>query len=213
MGRFHRATITPTKAELIAEWAPTQAWGPQPDDVIEMIGSYRFDDPDGRVGMEVHLLTAAGTVLQVPLTYRDEPLAGADDALITEMHHSVLGTRWVYDGLRDPQLVVMLAAVTMTGQGEALGMAVYDGRWYVAPSNVRIQGGGWTEERVPVDGFVLERDDATASVLRNDRFELTVYRRPVTGPRPPMGLTATWGPHETVVLAEVRDLAPPAVPG
>ena len=128
---------------------------------IEVIGSYRFDDPDGRVGMETHLVTAGGTLLQVPLTYRDEPLDGAEDALITEMQHSVLGTRWVYDGLRDPRLVVMLAAVAMTGQGEALGMAVYDGRWYIAPSNVRIQGGGWTQERVPVDGFELESDEAT----------------------------------------------------
>ena len=42
-------------------------------------------------------------------------------------------------------------------------MAVYDGRWYIAPSNVRIQGGGWTEERVPIDGFELETDEATAS--------------------------------------------------
>ena len=81
--------------------------------------------------------------MQVPLTYRDEPLDGAEDGLISEMQHSVLGTRWVYDGLRDSQFVVMLAAVTMTGQGEALGMAVYNGRWYIAPTNVRIQGGGW----------------------------------------------------------------------
>ncbi len=213
MAIFHRATITPTKAELIAEWAPTQVWGPHRDDPIHVIGSYRFDDPNGRVGMEVHLLTAAGTLLQVPLTYRDEPLPGAEDALITQMQHSVLGPRWVYDGLRDPQLVVMLAGVTMTGQGEALGMVVYDGRWYIAPSNVRIQGGGWTDERVPVDGFELERDDASASVLHNERFELTMYRRPVAGPRPPVGLTATWDEGDAVVLAEVRELAPPAPPG
>ena len=71
-------------------------------------------------------------------------------------------------------------------------MAVYDGRWYIAPSNVRIQGGGWTQERVPVDGFEVEPDDATSVVLRNDRFELTVFRRPVPGPRPAIGLTATW---------------------
>ena len=161
MALFHLATITPTKAELIAEWAPTQPWGLAADVPIEVIGSYRFDDPDGRVGMETHLVTAGGTLLQIPLTYRDEPLEGADDALIVEMQHSVLGTRWVYDGLRDPRLVVMLAAVAMTGQGEALGMAVYDGRWYIAPSNVRIQGGGWTQERVPVDGFEVGHDDAT----------------------------------------------------
>jgi hypothetical protein len=205
---FHLATITPTKDELIAQWAPTQSWGPSPGDPVEVIGSYRFDDPDGRVGMETHLVASGGALLQVPLTYRDEPLEGADDALITEMHHSVLGTRWVYDGLRDPRLVVMLAAVAMTGQGEALGMAVYDGRWYIAPSNVRIQGGGWTLERVPVDGFELVSDDASASVLRNDRFDLTVFRRPVAGPRPPIGLTATWdGQPDAVVLAEARESA------
>jgi maltokinase-like protein len=173
---------------------------------VHVIGSYRFDDPEGRVGMETHLVTARGTLFQVPLTYRDEPLDGAEDALITEMQHSVLGTRWVYDGLRDPRLVVMLAAVAMTGQGEALGLAVYDGRWYIAPSNVRIQGGGWTQERVPVDGFELASDEATASVLRNDRFELTVFRRPVPGPRPAIGLTATWdGRSDAVVLAEIRE--------
>ena len=206
MALFHLATITPTKADLIARWAPTQPWGPPADAPLEVLGAFRFDDPGGRVGIETHLVTAGGTVFQVPLTYRDEPLEGADAAFITEMEHSVLGTRWVYDGLRDPQFVVMLAAVTMTGQGEAVGMANHDGRWYVAPTNVRIEGGGWTQERVPVDGFELESDAATASILRNDRFELTVFRRPVQGPRPPIGLTATWdGRSDAVVLAEVRE--------
>ena len=206
MGLFHLATITPTKAELIAEWAPTQPWGPPADAPIEVIGSYRFDDPEGRVGMETHLVAAGGSLVQIPLTYRDEPLDGADGALIVEMQHSVLGTRWVYDGLRDPRFVVMLAAVAMTGQGEALGMAVYDDRWYIAPSDVRIQGGGWTQERVPVDGFEVEREDATRVVLRNDRFDLTVFRGPVPGPRPAIGLTATWtGQPAPVVLAEVAE--------
>ena len=206
MARFHRATITPTKAELIAEWAPTQPWGPAAGANLDLIGSYRFDDPDGRVGMETHLVAAEGGLLQVPLTYRDEPLAGAEHALITEMQHSVLGTRWVYDGLRDPVLVMMLAGVTMTGQGEALGMAMYDGRWYIAPTNVRVVGGGWSQERVPVDGFELQSDDAATTVLRNDRFELTVFRRPAPGARPTIGLTATWeGQPEPVVLAEVRE--------
>jgi hypothetical protein len=156
--------------------------------------------------METHLVTAGGTLLQVPLSYRDEPLVAAEDAFIAEMHHSVLGTRWVYDGLGDPMFVVMLAGVAMTGQGEALGMVVYDGRWYIAPSNVRIQGGGWTQERVPVDGFELDADNATSVVLRNDRFDLTVFRRPVPGPRPAIGLTATWdGQPNAVVLAELRE--------
>lgn len=205
MALFHRATVTPTKDEIIAEWAPTRPWGPSTGDSIEVIGSYRFDDPEGRVGMETHLVAAGGVVLQVPLTYRDEPLDGAEDALITEMQHSVLGRRWVYDGLRDPRLVMMLAAVAMTGQGEALGMVVSDGRWYIAPSRVRIRGGGWTQERVPVDGFELASDDA-ACVLHNDRFALTVFRRPAPGPRPAVGLTARWdGQRDAVVLAEVSE--------
>jgi Maltokinase N-terminal cap domain len=206
MALFHAATITPTKAELIAKWAPTRPWGPPAAEPVEVIGSYRFDDPDGRVGMETHLVRAGDGLLQVPLTYRDEPLDGADDALITEMEHSVLGTRWVYDGLRDPVLVTMLAAVTMTGQGEALGMVEYDGRWHIAPSPVRIQGGGWNQERVPVDGFELVSGDDPVAVLRNDRFELTAYRRPEPGPRPAIGLTATGdGLPGTVVLAAVRE--------
>lgn len=206
MALFHLATITPTKAELIAEWAPTQPWGPSADVPIEVIGAFRFDDPEGRVGMETHLVTAGSTILQVPLTYRDEPFEGADAALVGEMQHSVLGTRWVYDGLRDPRLILMLAAVAMTGQGEALGMALHDGRWYIAPTNVRIQGGGWTEERVPVDDFEIADSDATSAVLRNNRFELTVFRRPEPGARPAIGLTATWvGQSNPVVLAEVRE--------
>ncbi len=206
MALFHRATITPTKADLIAAWAPTQPWGAPATDSIDVIGSFRFDDPEGRVGMETHLVMAGGVLLQVPLTYRDEPLPDAGDAFITEMHHSVLGTRWVYDGLRDARFVVMLAAVTMTGQGEALGMAQYEGRWYIAPSNVRIQGGGWTQERVPVDEFELKSDDTTACVLHNERFELAVFRRPTAGPRPPIALTASWdAPPDSVILAAVQE--------
>ena len=85
-------------------------------------------------------------------------------------------------------------------------MAMYEGRWYVAPSNVRIQGGGWSQMRVPVDQFELDVDEADRSVLRNDRFELTMFRRPVAGPRPAIALTATWDGHdEPVVLAELRE--------
>jgi hypothetical protein len=207
MARFHRATLTPTKPELIADWAPTQPWGPAPDATVEVIGSFRFDDPDGRVGMETHLVTAGDTLLQVPLTYRDEPLGSASEHLIGEMDHSELGTRWVYDGLGDPLFVTMLAGVTLTGQGEALGMVVLKDRWYVAPSAVRIRGGGWAPQVAPVDGFEPTGADGARVVLANDRFELEVFRQPAVGPRPPIGLTATWhGQADAVVLAAVREL-------
>ena len=208
MAVFHRATIQPTKQELLATWAPTQPWGPPAEQPLHMIGSYRFDDPNGRVGMETHLFTVAGQLFHVPLTYRDEPLADGEAGLITQMSHSVLGNRWVYDGLHDPVFHVMLAGVAMTGQGEALGTVVYEGRFYLAPSSVRISGGGWGQERVPVDGFQLASDDAGTAVLRNDRFDVTFFRRPLPGARPPIGLTATWpGQEEPVVLAAVEDRA------
>ena len=206
MAVLHHATITPTKAELIAGWAPSRPWGPPPADPIGIVGSFRFDDPEGRVGLEVHLVRAGDALFQVPLTYRDAPLAGAGDSLLTTAEHSVLGTRWVYDGLGDPVFVLMLAAFALTGQGEALNMFRSDGGWLVAPGNVRIHGGGWREGPVQVDEFESGSESGSASVLRNDRFELTVFRRPVPGERPEIGLTATVdGSDREVVLAQLRE--------
>jgi hypothetical protein len=206
MGLFHVATITPSKEDLIANWAPSQPWGPAPGSTMEFVGAFRFDDPEGCVGMETFVAIADGELFQIPLTYRDAPLEGADDALISTMDHSALGKRWVYDGLGDPRFVVMMAAVAMTGQGEALGMARHESRWYIAPAKVRIQGGGWARGPVPVDGFVHEQDDDVSVTLANDRFELKVFRRPRYGSRPPIGLTATWlDQPNPVVLAEVRE--------
>jgi hypothetical protein len=206
MAIYHRATLTPTKAEMVADWIATQPWGPNPGEPVEVIGAYRFDDPNGQVGMETHVATAGGALFHVPVTYRDAPLEGADDSLICEMQHSALGARWVYDGLRDPIFVTMLAAVSMTGQGEAVGMVEIDGRWVVVPSTVSIQGGG-RSERVAVDGFEPVAIDAADAVLRNDRFELIVHRRPAAGPRPTIGLTGTWaGQTEPVVLTELHEL-------
>ena len=208
MARLHAATLTPTKVELIERWTRTQPWGPSADQPIELVGAFRFDDPEGQVGMETHLVRSGEVVMQVPLTYRSQPLAGADDALISTMEHSVLGTRWVYDGLRDPQLVFMLAAVAMTGQGEALSMVEYDSRWLIVPSKVRITGGGWTGGRVPVDRFELLEGDVSTVLFRNDRLELKAFRRPIARPRPNMGLTATWdGQSEPVLLAEVVEIS------
>ena len=68
-------------------------------------------------------------------------------------------------------------------------------------------GGGWTQERVPVDRFELASDERAGSVLRSDRFQLTVFRRPRPGPVGSMQLTATWpSQDEPVVLATVAEL-------
>ena len=45
------ADITPTKPELLATWLPTQPWFVGDASALEHLGAYRFDDPDGEVGM------------------------------------------------------------------------------------------------------------------------------------------------------------------
>ena len=205
MALYHKATITPSKAEMVEQLLRKPEWDcPVEGEPLEVIGAFRFDDPAGRVGMETHLVRSGGEVLQVPLTYRDEPNEDAKDSLVGEMEHSALGRRWVYDGLGDPQFLVMLAAVSLTGQGEALGMVVYDGDWFIAPSHVRITGGGWTQERVSVDNFAPTGSDSNTATFANDGFSLTFHRRITPGPQPTIGLRATWpGLAEPVVLTEV----------
>ena len=58
---------------------------------------------------------------------------------------------------------------------------------------------------VQADGTILH---VPRAVLHNDRFTLTVLRRAEPGPRPALGLTATWPwLPAPVVLAEVVDNA------
>ena len=98
MAQIYDAELTPSKNQVIATVLGTD------EADIEKLTSYRFDDPAGQIGMEVHIVrTPDGSVLQVPLVYRPEPLEDAEeDELITTMEHSVLGTRYVYLGMSDP---------------------------------------------------------------------------------------------------------------
>lgn len=115
------ASIVPTKTEMVTEWMPHQRWyhgkGHVPQ--LRRVGGFRFEDPEGEVGCETLLLAdeavAPAVVYQVPLTYRSAPLEGAEHALLGTMEHSVLGTRWVYDGPHDPVYVSQLMATILGG--------------------------------------------------------------------------------------------------
>lgn len=205
MALLYDARITPSKAEMLAVWLPSQPWGPPSDGMVELLGAFRFDDPEGEVGMETHLVEAAdGTLLQVPLTYRSSPLSGAESSLLGETHHTVLGTRWVYDGLGDERFQSVLCAVALTGQGQALGMRLSEGRWQATPANVHVFAGGWSGGQVAVDGFEVMDSSGASPVLRNDRLDVRFHRRPVEGAQPPIGITGTWaGQAAPVVLAQV----------
>jgi hypothetical protein len=97
-----QATLTPNKLELMRAWLPQQAWFSGDASDLAQGGQFRFVDPAGAVGIQIMLVTSGGVLYQVPLTYRDAPLAGAEDALVGTMEHSVLGTRWTYDAPADP---------------------------------------------------------------------------------------------------------------
>ncbi|MEO1055575.1 MAG: hypothetical protein AAFY28_01525 [Actinomycetota bacterium] len=209
MARYHIAQLTPSKAEILAGWLDAQTWAPTVAGVddIEIVGAFRFDDPDGAVGLETHLVQIDDAVFQVPLTYRAAPFD--DGHLVSEMHHSVLGSRWVYDGHHDPVMVSMFAAAALTGTGQALGIVEYEERRVVVPTPVRLAGGGWTGGPTPVDGFNVESADERAVTLSSDTVTMQIARHLVDGSAPEIGLTATWpGQDAPVTLATIEPRHP-----
>ena len=128
MAILYRAALQPTKPELAQTWLDRQSWGGSGP--LEVAGSYRFDDPAGQVGVEVLLVRRDGALLQVPLTYRPEPLDGGDAHLISTMEHSVLGRRWVYAGAGDPVAVACFERA-LAGEQEQAALEVREGEQVV----------------------------------------------------------------------------------
>ncbi len=194
------AELSPTKQELLERWVPARPWGAG---AFRMIGAYRFDDPAGEVGIETHLLQAGDRVLQVPLTYRGAPLAGADAALITTMQHSVLGTRWIYDGCADPVYVAALLAVMASEVAQAEEWVERADGPARRESPVRVAGNGGRPSVTWGPGVSAPVDDAVATVIGDG---LVVCR--VVGATPPAAgpvLTGTWpGRDAPAVLAFAR---------
>src|ERR1039457_3863912 len=97
------------------------------------VGYFRFEDPDGEVGVETHLVSDGLALYQVPMTYRGTPVndvPAAGTALITTAEHSVLGTRWIYDGQADPVWhSAMLRLVQDGGVSDPSSKAGWAQRW------------------------------------------------------------------------------------
>ncbi|NUU18735.1 hypothetical protein HP550_15890 [Cellulomonas humilata] len=200
MALIHRATIRPTKAELLADWVPTQRWGEQG---FELLGAYRFDDPDGEVGIETHVLsTAGGHLLQAPLTYRGAPLDGADHFLICTMEHSVLGRRWIYDATGDPVYARVLASVLLAGADQA--DEIVEGSDAPREPSVRVTGSGdRTREVPPLHEVSASSDDSTTLMELSGALRIVICRRlarhATTADREAT-LTGTWPGLEAPVL-------------
>src|SRR5690606_33562100 len=117
MGIVHPSSeLTPTKAELLEAWLPAQPWWPEGAEVPDFEANFRFDDPEGEVGIETFLFRVADAVVQVPLTYRSAALESG--ALVGELEHSVLGHRWVYDAVTDPVYIAEASRVIREGGTE-----------------------------------------------------------------------------------------------
>jgi hypothetical protein len=209
MALLHVADLTPSKLELVRAWIPSQPWWTGPADSAELAGAYRFDDPAGEVGIETHLLRAAdGSVVQVPTTYRAAPLADADRALIGTLEHSVLGTRWVYDGCYDPVFVEALATAIATGGAQAeLQVQSSDGALAIREATTRVQGSG-TDAGVDIaDSVPAVSTDQIATTIQLGQIEVTV-QRVIDSSVPSAGrlsLTGTWpGNDQPAVLAQMR---------
>ena len=178
MAVLYQATLTPSKIELLQSWVPHQPWiGNADATAVEVLGAYRFDDPDGEVGIETHLLqTADGQVLQVPVTYRGSPVADAESWLIATTQHSVLGERWVYDACGDPVYVRALATAILSGGGQSELEVVTDAGRKRLEATTRAWGSGSPHAAIPPITSLSFSHEGTATVISAGQLELTVVR-------------------------------------
>jgi hypothetical protein len=201
MALVYEATLVPSKLELLAAWLPTRLWF-EGSGELERIGSYRFDDPAGEVGIEAILVRAVGSdvVFHVPLTYRGAPLVGADAHLVGTMEHSVLGRRWIYDGCGDP---VALGAAAVRGEAQADVEIEVEGRMVTMPAPVSARGTGTSGTDVDAIDTVRCHDDGSVTRITAGPYEVVVARVAAAGVTGTSELRVAWDGREPVALVGV----------
>ncbi|MDQ0679864.1 hypothetical protein QFZ30_003246 [Arthrobacter pascens] len=156
-------------------WLPRQPWFAEGESTdLVRVGSFRFDDPEGEVGVETLLLASKGAVFQVPLTYRDSPLDGANAGLIGTTEHSVLGTRWVYDAARDPVYASTLATTILSGQPQAEQLLDVDGHLELIAETVQLQGSGIPGTGVPAVTSAVPETVGCLTTIHTGHIDLLV---------------------------------------
>lgn len=178
MALLYDAVLRPSKTEIVSAWAPTQPWFSGENLEVTRVASFRFDDPDGAVGIETLLVRAGtGPLLQIPLTYRGAPLAGSEAWLIGTMTHSALGDRWVYDGTGDPAYLLAVATAARTGGSHAEQFIDHGGVPVPVDSSASVRGSGRAGTAVPaVTAPSSASDDAQVSVVTAGSVTVTVLR-------------------------------------
>lgn len=201
---YPHATLEPSKRELMSAWLPSRPWydgnaGRKP------VGSFRFDDPAGQVGMEGFLLGGAGLPTYfLPLTYRGAELEGAEEHLVGTTEHSVLGRRWVYDGCADPVFVRAVVASILTGAtGVDHEFEGEHGR-ETRPTNAQVRGSGTAAAAVPEVDALGCHDEGPLTIVNAGPLELVVARVVGTEIDASETLAVTWKGGRDVVIAGVR---------
>lgn len=213
MALIYDAVLRPSKTELISAWAEAQPWfAGDAGTEVTRVAAYRFDDHDDEVGIETLLVRAGdGPLLQVALTYRGAPLAGAEAHLIGTMSHSVLGERWVYDALGDPIYLAAVATAACTGGHEAEQFLARaddrDGNNQHATGRVRLEltakvlGSGSPGSAVPpVDSPIVTRHGLGVTVATTGTLRV-VLQRNLGASAAPAGATVTTDAAPTATLS------------
>jgi hypothetical protein len=187
MALLYKAQLVPSKLELVAAWAPKQRWfAGETDAAFASVASFRFDDPAGEVGVETLLVRAGGgPVLQVPLTYRNDEVVGAEHFLIGTLEHSVLGKRWVYDATGDPIYLGELARAALTGGSQVEEHYEIDGTEVRKDPTAIVRGSGSGVADIPSaqdDHVPAARNDLSSTLVETDHLTLLVARQPVAHP-------------------------------
>ncbi|HZP14856.1 MAG TPA: hypothetical protein VFA96_03455 [Nocardioides sp.] len=117
MATVHATTISPSKQEIL------EGLFGEP---VEIVAAYRFDDPNGEVGVEGLIVTVGTGLRHVVMTYRGAPLEGGEEQLLSTMEHGVLGDRWIYDGLGDPVALGCFERA-LRGEQQQARLEIFDG--------------------------------------------------------------------------------------
>lgn len=181
MALLHHAEMRPTKLELVEGWASAQPWfNGDVSAGLTSVGAFRFDDPDGQVGVETLLVRAGdGPTMQLPLTYRGSPLPGGEPWLIGTSEHSVLGTRWVYDGVGDPVYLLAVISAIVTGGHQAEMYFEDDGERVEREPTALVAGSGTSGTPLPslpsVDEVSVRLEEGQ-TVVETNSLQVVVAR-------------------------------------
>ena len=180
MALLHQAELRPSKIELLDGWVQSQPWFEgDTGAALTQVAAFRFDDPEGEVGVETLLLRAGGgPILQVPLTYRNAPLAGADGWLIGTLQHSVLGERWVYDAAGDPVYLQTVAIAALTGGHQAELFVDIDRERVRREPTALVVGSGADDATVlpPSADDIVVHAEGRLSVVETSALQLVILR-------------------------------------